>query len=92
MVSLFTKRKHKLGNSTLKVLKAINSRWPANSNDIAKELGEDGNAKAVSAKYLYHFKKLERLELIQMKRMGNTYVAWPTDIEKLRVIHEMVRG
>ncbi len=24
--------------------------------------------------------------------MGNTYVVWPTDIEKLRVIHEMVRG
>ncbi|MBI2675441.1 MAG: hypothetical protein HYX24_03215 [Candidatus Aenigmarchaeota archaeon] len=92
MVSLFAKKDHKISSSTLKVLRAINSRWPANSNDIARELGEDGNAKAVSAKYLYHLKKLERLDLIQMKRMGNTYVAWPTDIEKLRVIHEMVRG
>ncbi len=92
MVSLFAKKKYRISSSTLKVLKAISNRWPANSNDIAKELGEDGNAKAVSAKYLYHFKKLEKLELIQMKRMGNTYVVWPTDIEKLRVIHEMVRG
>ncbi|MBI2675438.1 MAG: hypothetical protein HYX24_03200 [Candidatus Aenigmarchaeota archaeon] len=84
--------KHNIISSPPKLPAAIGSRWPANSNDIAKELGEDGNAKAASAKYLYHFKKLERLDLIQMKRMGNTYVAWPTDIEKLRVIHEMVRG
>ena len=35
--------------------------------------------------------KLKKLDLIDMKKMGNTYVAWPTDIEKLRVLHEMMR-
>ena len=91
MVSLFSKKRQKISNSTLRVLKAIGSRWPANPLEVSRELGENGKAKTASAKYLYHFKKLHGLELIQMKRVGNTYIVWPTDIEKLRIIHEMVK-
>lgn len=92
MGGLFTSGNQKIGKSTLNVLEAISSRWPANPTDVALQLGEKGSTKKLSAKYLYHFKKLRDMELIQLKKTGNTYVAWPTDIEKLRVIHELVRG
>lgn len=92
MIRFFDGRKHKLSGPTLNVYKAICSKWPANPVEVARELGENGeNIKTLSGKYLYHFRKLHNLELIQLKRIGNTYVAWPTDIEKLRVVHELVR-
>jgi predicted transcriptional regulator len=89
---LFGEKKHKLSSSTFNVYRAICSRWPTNPVEVARELGDNGeNVKTLSGKYLYHFRKLYNLELIQMKRVGNTYVVWPNDIEKLRVIHELVR-
>ena len=62
-----------------------------NPLDVAKSLGETGNTKTLSSKYLYHFRKLNQVELIETKKTGNTYVAWPMDMEKLRIIHEMLR-
>jgi hypothetical protein len=81
----------RIGNVTKDVLEAICREWPVNPQDVAKSLGENGSNKAMSSKYLYHFRKLKRMELIEMKKTGNTYVAWPMDMEKLRVIHEMLK-
>jgi hypothetical protein len=33
-----------------------------------------------------------KMGLIDVKKVGNTYIAWPTEIEKLRVIHELLKG
>jgi len=79
-------KRHKLGKSAARVFEAIKDSWPTNPLDIARSLGEhtDGNEKTLSSRYLYHFRKLERLGLIGVKKLGNTYVAWPADIEKLR--------
>ncbi|MHA2329826.1 MAG: hypothetical protein ACXACR_15020 [Candidatus Hodarchaeales archaeon] len=85
------KMKTELGTSTLKVFKTICDRWPTNPLEVANEHGDKGKAKSLSAKYLYHFRKLEKARLIHMKRLGNTYIAWPVDMEKLRVIHELLR-
>jgi len=95
-----TKRRE-LGKMTARVLEAITSKWPANPLEVASELGENSNAggkkaktnssKALSSRYLYHFRKLHGLGLIDMKKLGNTYVAWPMDMERLRVLHEMLR-
>lgn len=63
-----------------------------NPLEVASHFEETGDVKALSAKYLYHFRKLNEHGLIRMKKVGNTYVAWPVEIEKLRVIHEMTRG
>ena len=85
-------RKEKMvSESTLKVFKIICAKWPLNPLEVAKELGENGKSKTLSAKYLYHFRKLKALDLIEMKKLGNTYIAWPIDIEKLRVIHELLK-
>jgi len=81
----------RIGNTTKEVLEAICRDWPVNPGDVAASLGENGNSKAMSSKYLYHFRKLRKMELIEMKKTGNTYIAWPMDMEKLRVIHEMLK-
>ena len=76
---------------TLKILDKINSHWPTNPLEVARELDENGKTKSLSSRYLYHFRKLHAAGLIQLKRTGNTYIAWPIDMEKLRVLHEMIR-
>lgn len=85
------RKERRMGKSTLKVFKIICSRWPLNPLGVAKEVGENGKSKTLSAKYLYHFRKLKALDLIEMKKTGNTYIAWPIDIEKLRLIHELLK-
>lgn len=88
---LFSNKKEEVNEFSLRVLEAIKEKWPTNPLEIAKMFNENGNVKTLSARYLYHFRKLKKLDLIDMKKMGNTYVAWPTDIEKLRVLHEMMK-
>jgi len=82
----------KLSISTARVFEVISKNWPTNPLEVAKFLGDNGDEKSLSAKYLYHFKKLYKLKLIRMKKIGNTYIAWPLEIEKLRVVKEVLEG
>jgi hypothetical protein len=82
----------KVSGVAARVFQAIHARWPINPLEVAEILGDNGKVKSLSAKYVYHFKKLNDKGLIRMKKVGNTYIAWPADIEKLRVIHELIRG
>jgi len=82
----------KVSQLTAKVFEIIHSRWPTNPLEVAEILGDKGKEKTLSAKYLYHFRKLKEMKLIDMKKVGNTYIAWPTEIEKLRVVHELLKG
>uniref|UniRef100_A0A7C3SR57 ArsR family transcriptional regulator n=1 Tax=Dictyoglomus turgidum TaxID=513050 RepID=A0A7C3SR57_9BACT len=82
----------KISSITAKVFDIIHSRWPTNPLEVASILGDKGKEKTLSAKYLYHFRKLKKMGLIDIKKVGNTYIAWPTEIEKLRVIHELLKG
>ena len=93
MPQLFEKtEKRKLNKTSLEVLKIMHANWPTNPLEVAREMGEKGNnIKSLSARYLYHFKKLRDSEFIRLKKLGNTYIAWPIDVEKLRLLHEMVR-
>ena len=77
---------------TSKVFKIIHEKWPVNPLEVAAAMGDNGSAKSLSAKYIYHFRKLRRADLIKMKKVGNTYVAWPAEIERLRIIHELLGG
>jgi hypothetical protein len=82
----------RLSRSSARVFEIISKNWPTNPLEVAEILGETGDKKSLSAKYLYHFKKLYKMKLIRMKKMGNTYIAWPTEIEKLRVMGEFLKG
>ncbi len=77
---------------TKRVFNVIHSKWPINPLEVADILGDNGKVKSLSAKYLYHFKKLKTKGLINMKRVGNTYIAWPTELDKLRVILDLFKG
>lgn len=81
----------KISTSSMKVFNVIHSKWPINPLEVAQALNENGKQKTLSAKYLYHFKKLNDKGFIRMKKVGNTYIAWPLDVEKLRMIHELIR-
>jgi predicted transcriptional regulator len=81
----------RLSAATSRVYEAIKANWPTNPLEVAHMLGDNGKEKSLSAKYIYHFRKLKKLGLIMIKKMGNTYVAWPNEIEKLRIIRDMVR-
>jgi hypothetical protein len=82
----------KLSRVSSRVYQAVLSRWPINPLEVAEALGDEGNPKSLSAKYLYHLKTLNKKKLIVIKKLGNTYVAWPNEIEKLRLIHELIKG
>ena len=82
----------KISTSTVKVFNIIHSHWPINPLEVAQVLNDNGKEKTLSAKYLYHFKKLSDKGSIRMKKIGNTYIAWPVAIEKLRVIHDLLKG
>jgi len=84
-------RQKKLTSKNRSVFKIISNKWPVNPLEVAKYLGEEGDVKKLSAKYLYHFKKLHEKDLIRMKKVGNTYIAWPVEIEKLRLVHELTK-
>jgi hypothetical protein len=81
----------RLSASTSRVYEAIKANWPANPLEVAEFLNDKGNQKSLSAKYIYHFKKLKKAGLIMVKKVGNTYIAWPVEIEKLRLANEMLR-
>jgi len=90
---LGTKEKSKkLSKSTAAVFDMIEKKWPTNPLEVAYSFTDKGDQKSLSARYLYHFKKLYNMKLIRMKKIGNTYVAWPTEVEKLRIMKEVFKG
>jgi repressor of nif and glnA expression len=70
--------------TTQKVLELIRRRWPLNPIETARLLRDRGNTKTSSSKYLYHFKKLDKMGLIKLKKFGNNYIAWPKSLERMR--------
>ena len=80
-----------------KILEVIENEWPVSITEIAKQLGlykkniDERKRKAVVAKVVYHVKKLKEQEKIRTKKIGQTIVVWPHDIEKLRIVHEMLK-
>ncbi len=79
------------------IMVVIEEHWPVSVTEIAKHLGifkkgmHEKKRKASVGKILYHIKKLKENEKIRTKKIGQTVIIWPHDIEKLRVVHEMLR-
>ena len=55
---LFGKEQKEIGDFSLKVFEVIKEKWPTNPLEVARIFNDKGNVKSLSAKYLYHFKKL----------------------------------
>jgi len=79
------------------IMVTIENNWPVSVTEIAGHLGifkkgmNERKRKAAVGKIIYHVKKLKNEEKIRTKKIGQTVIIWPIDIEKLRVLHEMMK-
>jgi predicted transcriptional regulator len=71
------------------VLNIVERRWPVHIKELVRELDLEVNNSNIK-KISYHIKQLENAEKVRTKRLGKALIAWPHDMEKLRVIYELI--
>ena len=75
----------------------IEKNWPVSATEIANRIGifnkgmNEKKRKAAIGKIMYHIKKLEGQGKIDTKKIGQTVIIWPSEINKLRVVHELMK-
>lgn len=76
-----------------KILEIVENEWPIHASGIARRLGlpVDAEPKKVTARIKYYLNELENQEKILTKRIDRALVVWPTDIERIRFVNEMMR-
>jgi len=74
----------------LNILKLIEHHWPVHVKELVRDLGLEVNNANIK-KISYHIKELERLEKVRTKRIGKALIIWPHDMERLRLIYELIR-
>ena len=72
------------------IFSIIHRSWPIHASGICRELGIKDSVSNIS-KVLYHMKKLEKQGEINVKKVDRALTAWPSEIERLRVIHELIK-
>jgi predicted transcriptional regulator len=72
------------------ILKLIEKHWPVYVKEIVRDLNLEVNNSNIK-KVSYHIKILEKEEKIRTKRIGRALIAWPVEIEKLRLIYELIK-
>lgn len=75
---------------TQRVYEIISKEWPIHPSDVCRGLDIPTNSSNIS-KIKYHFDLLENKNLISTKKLDRALVAWPLEIEKLRVMQELIR-
>lgn len=73
-----------------KILEIIHKEWPCNITHIIKALGLKEDKKNL-LRIRYHVLKLAKEGKILTKRIDRALVCWPTEVEKLRVIQELIK-
>ncbi len=72
------------------VFKIICNKWPVHVREVIENLELDPSNISNVTKVRYHFYALKKHDKIKTKKIGKALVAWPTEIEKLRFIHELL--
>jgi predicted transcriptional regulator len=72
------------------VMESIERNWPVHVKELVRDLGLEMSNNSIK-KISYHMKQLEKDEKIRTKRIGKALIAWPHDMERLRVIYELIR-
>ncbi len=75
-----------------RIFDIISTKWPTYVRDVIEELGWDRENISNVTKVKYHFDQLARERRINIKRIDRALVAWPADIERLRVVHDFIKG
>jgi len=74
------------------IFEVINQHWPVHASEILEHLGLPRDEKKHLLLTKYHMEKLARDGLIETKKVGQSFIAWPKEVEKLRVMHDLMRG
>ena len=82
---------YKAKQLTQKVFEIIKEEWPVHASGVCRKLGIEANPSNVS-KIKYHFGILEKQGKIRTKKLDRALVAWPHDIEKLRVMQDFFKS
>ena len=75
---------------TEKVYEIICRKWPIHPSDVCRELKMNLNSSNIS-KIKYHFDLLRKKNRIRTKKVDRALVAWPLQIEKIRVMQELIK-
>lgn len=75
-----------------KIFEIISNKWPTYVRGVIEELGWDRENISNVTKVKYHFDQLAREGRIRVKRIDRALVAWPADVERLRVVHDFIKG
>ncbi|MFO7710354.1 MAG: hypothetical protein R6V53_01165 [Candidatus Woesearchaeota archaeon] len=75
---------------TNKVLETIIKQWPIHPSGICRHLNIEVTASNIS-KINYHFRVLEEKGFIHTKQIDRAVVAWPAEIDKIRMVHQMIQ-
>lgn len=73
------------------IFQIIQDNWPVHVREVVNILNWDTMNITNVSKVRYHFRELEKKKKIRTKKIGRALVAWPSDIERLRAIHKMLR-
>ena len=72
------------------ILERVESNWPTHIRELIRDLGFEVDNTNIK-KFSYHIRKLEQEEKVKVKRIGRALVAWPNEMEKLRMIHDLLK-
>lgn len=72
------------------IFNIVQEAWPIHVSGICRVLRLEGNISDIS-KVRYHVHKLKTERLIHTKKIDRALVAWPAEIDRLRVVHELLR-
>lgn len=73
------------------IFEIISDNWPIHVREVIKILGWDPMEISNVTKVRYHFHALKEQDKIKTKKIGRALVAWPHEMERLRIIHELLK-
>jgi predicted transcriptional regulator len=77
------------------ILEIVKEYWPISALEIAEHFKENTKSRKekrkASTKYSYYLKKLIEKHSILSKRVGNSLIVWPIEVEKYRTIHQILK-
>ena len=74
----------------IEVYNVIRETWPVHPSDVCRKLNLELNISNIS-KIKYHFDILRKKNKIKTKKIDRALVGWPSEIEKLRMIHDLMK-
>jgi len=73
-----------LGKSAREVFELIKTHWPVTPSEVIRLKNYIGPRSSGHGRFLHNFKALQKAGLVELKKSGRVYIAWPKDIERLR--------